>query len=118
MGTLLTRIMNAVLNGTNVYVHCRIGADRTGFACMMLEAILGVPLERCEVDYELTSFSKSGLRTRGGAQDGIYYIASELVKGKSGSTFQQKAVNFAVNDAGVDSGLITRFQNAMLVNNQ
>jgi hypothetical protein len=118
MGTLLTRIMNAVLNGTNVYVHCRIGADRTGFACMMLEAILGVPLERCEIDYELTSFSKSGLRTRGGTQDGIYFIASELIKEQSGSTFQQKAVNFAVNNAGVDSGLITRFQNAMLVNNQ
>lgn len=116
MRATLTRIMNAVLAGTNVYVHCRIGADRTGFTCMMIEALLGIPLERCEVDYELTSFSSSGLRTRGGSQDGVYFQCSEIVKARPGATFQAKAVDYAVNVLGVDSALITAFQNAMLEN--
>ena len=116
MCATLTRIMTAAINGTNVYVHCRIGADRTGFTCMMLEALLGVPLERCEVDYELTSFSSSGLRTRGGSQDAVYYQCSEIVKARSGATFQAKAIDYAVNVLGVDSALITAFQNAMLEN--
>ena len=114
MGATLKRVMNAVVNGVNVYIHCRVGADRTGYTCMMLEAILGVPLERCDMDYEMTSFSVVGVRKR--TSDGVNYYHSGVsqINNMSGSTYQEKAVNYAVNTLGISRDLITQFQNTML----
>ena len=114
----LTRIFNAVHNGANVYIHCLKGADRTGFTCMMLEAILGVPLERCDMDYEMTSFSVVGARPRNSRSishynDGIDAINARL-SGNSSATFQDKAIDYAVNVLGVNRNAITQFQNDML----
>ena len=114
MGATLKRVMNAVVNGVNVYIHCRVGADRTGYTCMMLEAILGVPLERCDMDYEMTSFSVVGVRKR--TSDGVNYYHSGVsqINNQSGSTYQEKAINYAVNTLGISRDLITQFQNTML----
>jgi hypothetical protein len=114
MKATLTRVMNAVTNGVNVYIHCAVGADRTGYTCMMLEAILGVPLERLDVDYELTSFSCVGARKRSGDSVNFYHSGVSTVNGQTGSTYQDKAVNYAVNSLGISRDLITAFQNAML----
>ena len=118
MGVTLTRIMKAAINGTNVYIHCMVGADRTGFTCMMLEAILGVPLERCDIDYELTSFSGVGGRYRSGSSAGHYKTGVDAVQGRlsnqSNATYQDKAIDYVVNVHGVDRNLITQFQNTML----
>ena len=116
MGYTLSRIMNAVHNGVNVYIHCMVGADRTGFTCLMLEAILGVPLERCDMDYEMTSFSTVGIRPRPDSGSGNYYYrigVNQITSQTTGSTFQQKAVNY-VKSLGVSEALITQFQNDML----
>ena len=114
MGATLKRVMNAVVNGVNVYIHCAIGADRTGYTCMMLEAILGVPLERCDMDYEMTSFSTAGTRTRSSSSMNFPNSGIELINAQSGSTFQEKAVNYAVNTLGISEDLIEAFQEAML----
>ena len=117
MGVTLTRIMNAAVNGKNVYIHCMVGADRTGFTCLMLESVLGVSQAYCDMDYEMTSFSGVGSRTRGNSSyvnhysSGINAINSRQV---SSGTFQDKAIDYIVNVHGVDRNLITRFQNAML----
>lgn len=114
MGATLKRVMNAVVNGVNVYIHCRVGADRTGYTCMMLEAILGVPLERCDMDYEMTSFSVVGVRKRTSDSVNYYHSGVSQINNQSGSTYQEKAVNYAVNTLGISRDLITQFQNTML----
>ena len=114
MGATLKRVMNAVVNDVNVYIHCRVGADRTGYTCMMLEAILGVPLERCDMDYEMTSFSVVGTRIRTGDSVNYYHSGVSQINNQSGSTYQEKAINYAVNTLGISRDLITQFQNKML----
>jgi hypothetical protein len=114
MKATLTRIMNAAINNVNVYIHCMVGADRTGYTCLMLDAILGVPLEYCDIDYELTSFSCVGDRFRDGTGNVYYTQGVSDINGQTGNTFQDKAVNYLVNHYGIDRDLITRFQNAML----
>lgn len=114
MGATLARIMRAVHNNVNVYVHCMVGADRTGFTCMMIEAILGVPLERCDMDYEMTSFSVVGTRPRNSSSISHYNDGVNAVNGRTGNTYQEKAIDYAVNYFGIPRDLITQFQNDML----
>ncbi|MBR2646265.1 MAG: tyrosine-protein phosphatase [Clostridia bacterium] len=47
-----------------VYVHCNAGADRTGTVIFFIHMLLGVSYENATREYELTSFSPQGRRTR------------------------------------------------------
>lgn len=47
-----------------LYFHCSWGADRTGVLAFLISGILGVPYDNLCEEYELTSFSGSGKRTR------------------------------------------------------
>lgn len=119
MGPTLTRVMNAAENGVGVYIHCKVGADRTAFVCMMLEAILGVRQELCDIDYELTSFCAAVddiLRERGNKRQTYYYYPRgiEILNGEPGATFQEKAIHYAVNTLNVPMERITAFQACML----
>lgn len=38
-----------------VYLHCTYGVDRTGTVCFLLESLLGVSLQDCVRDYELSA---------------------------------------------------------------
>jgi hypothetical protein len=118
---------------TGVYIHCKVGADRTGYVCMLLEAVLGIEQGWCDVDYELTSFSgavdsgqprcRTGspvnyyYRTKSGKVQGVDYIYS-LSGGDYvdiyGDTFQAKAVNYVVNTLGIPFADVQAFQNNML----
>ena len=102
-----------------------MGADRTGYVCLLLEALLGVPQNRCDLDYEMTSFSGAvGARTRPGV--GNYYYVSKTTDGVTtvqgvdfintfpGSTFQEKAVNYVTQTLGIPLSTITAFQDNML----
>ena len=135
--TILTKVFEAVNTGKGVYIHCKVGADRTGYVCMLLEAILGVEQGLCDVDYELTSFSgavdggigrwrvgtySSGgktlsnnwyYRTKNGTVQGVDFIYS-LSGGSFGDTFQAKAVNYVVNTLGIPYADVQAFQNKML----
>ena len=51
-------------NNYPVYLHCYGGADRTGTVCYLLNGLLGVSYEDLTRDYELTSFSVFGIRSR------------------------------------------------------
>lgn len=53
-----------------VYIHCQQGDDRTGTIAFFLNALLGVSYNDLCIDYEMTSFSPSGLR---GARNGQNY---------------------------------------------
>ena len=125
MKSTLSKIFSAVENNRNVYIHCKVGADRTGYVCMLLEALLGVPQSRCDIDYELTSFSGAvGARTRTGVNN--YYYVSKTADGVttvqgvdfintfSGDTFQDKAVNYVTNTLGISPAAVKTFQDNML----
>lgn len=116
MGPTLMRIMNAVHNNVNVYVHCMVGADRTGGTCLYMESLLGIAPERCDMDFEMTSFSCVGSRTRNRSANDPeqYYTVYNAINNTSGSTWQEKAINYCVNTLGVDRDLITQFQTDML----
>ena len=50
-------VLQCLRTGKAVYVHCVVGADRTGMLAYMMAAILGVPEEELCKDFELTTFS-------------------------------------------------------------
>jgi len=130
MNATLTKILDAVAAGKVPYIHCKVGADRTGYVCMILEALLGVPQGACDVDYELTSLSgavDNGVpRLRNGGTN-YYYLSIKNYKGEitsvrgvdfintfSGNTFQEKAIDYVVNTLGIPQEKISAFQNNML----
>ena len=131
MEQILSKVFSAVELNKGVYIHCMVGADRTGYVCMLLEAILGVEQGWCDVDYELTSLSgavDSGKpRIRTGSPVNYYYRTVDnelrgvdfiysLSGGSYGNTFQAKAVNYVVNTLGVPYEKVQAFQNNMLEN--
>jgi hypothetical protein len=142
--TVLTKIFDTVNAGKGVYIHCKVGADRTGYVCMLLEAILGVKQGWCDVDYELTSFSGAvdkGIgrwrvgtyvsgsttlsnnwyyRTKDNKVQGVDYIYN-LSVGDYGTvypnnSFQAKAVNYVVGTLGIPFETVQTFQDNMLEN--
>jgi len=60
------RVMAVFANEANypILCHCWGGADRTGTVSLLLEALLGADAEQLACDYELTSLSVWGPRTR------------------------------------------------------
>jgi hypothetical protein len=131
MGATLGYIFNAVQNDIVVYIHCKVGADRTAYVCMLLEAILGVPQGWCDVDYEMTSFAGDAVndnpRQRTG--HGNYYYLPDIdkktgqitkIKGVAfintfpGDTFQEQAIYYLTTGLGFSMETITAFQNKML----
>ena len=62
--------------GRPVYFHCIWGADRTGAMAMLLNGLLGVGLDQLYKDYELTSFSKAGLREKAGIDSKLDYLST------------------------------------------
>lgn len=132
---ILSKVFDAVnpnSGNRNVYIHCMVGADRTGYICMLLEALLGVDQGWCDVDYELTSFSgavSGGTpRTRTGTGNYYYFTTTttnwghttttiqgvDFINTFNGSTFQEKAINYVVGELGFRRSDITAFQNNML----
>ena len=94
-GAALKRIAADVSEGKCVYIHCSAGADRAGTLCALLEAILGVPLEEIDRDYELTSFRNSSEYIR--PRTKINYAALiSYIRKIEGATFTEKAENWAL----------------------
>lgn len=51
----IKQIIRLLYNGQAVYIHCMVGADRTGTLAFLLEALLGVSESDLSKDFELTS---------------------------------------------------------------
>ena len=63
-----------------VFIHCNSGADRTGTICMILEGVLGVPLESIYRDFELTSFSPGTKHWRSGITDDYKFDGTGIMQ--------------------------------------
>lgn len=74
-----------------IYIHCRIGADRTGLVCFLFNALLGVSKEDCYKDYVFTTYS--GNARSAGLIAGDYVATIERTAGR---TFAEKTYNLLV----------------------
>jgi hypothetical protein len=113
---VLTDIFDTVKSGRSVYLHCHIGADRTGYISMLIEGLLGVSEKDCSIDYELTSFSSAaGKRYRNGLpenytfRDGIAFL-----RALPGDSFQDKIETYLVDEVKIDQADIDEFKGLML----
>ena len=107
----LRALFDSALVGDASYIHCSMGADRTGtFACV-IEGLLGVAQNDCDKDYELTSFvgTSAWLRERNGQFASLISQINQL----SGTTFRDKCVNF-VASLGFTELEINAFRAAMI----
>ncbi len=110
---IFAKIVENLAKDKSAYVHCRVGADRTGYVCILLLSALGVSPKDCSIDYELTSFSIVGLHPRNSilsimCREGLNYINSY-----EGDTYQHKAWNI-LKDYGVPQEQIDAFCEMML----
>lgn len=53
----LEHVMQNACAGVVTYVHCSLGADRTGAICFWLQGILGVSGKHLDISYELTALA-------------------------------------------------------------
>jgi len=108
----------ADINNYPIYFHCSWGADRTGGLGFLINAILGVPYEQLVQDYELTSLSYSGVRTRygysNGAFDAMYKQFMKDYRNSESETLQDAVIRFLTNFVGVPMSQITAIQQIML----
>jgi len=111
-GEIYKLCLQSLREGKPIYTHCIAGADRTGAMCMIIAASLGVSENDVIMDYELTSFSKYGERSRclkwAKTAKGI-----ERVKSFGGETFQDCCRNI-LKEQGVTDEEIAEFQELML----
>lgn len=102
-------IMSTLRKGGAIFFHCRIGADRTGLLSLMLEGLLGVARDQSNKNYELTSLSPSGVRTRD-TQDAFF----NYFNGLKGTNLQKKFNTFFLEKLKVSQQDIDEFRSIML----
>ncbi|MBO7614502.1 MAG: tyrosine-protein phosphatase [Bacilli bacterium] len=86
-------------NNYPTYYHCRIGTDRTGLVAILLNGVLGVPLNEIYQDYLFSNFGEIGEKRYIGSQAGqddisVYISEIEAMPGKD---FQEKTYNALIS---------------------
>lgn len=101
-----------------VYIHCLEGKDRTGFVCMLLEALAGASYEEMQSDYMQTyanyyNITKTGTPDKYNAVVSLYFDAfvsylhgTEDLDALISADYSQDAVNYLL-DAGMAADDIT-----------
>lgn len=92
------------------YFHCWGGADRTGTIAFLLLALLGVELTDLITDYELTSLSIWGLRSR---NTELFRGFMEKLEMFAGNNVQEKTVSFMLT-SGVTEAQLVQLKNIFL----
>ena len=100
-----------------LFYHCAIGRDRTGCLGATILAILGVSEKDIYLDYELSMLSYSGTMdnasssaTTGNIKSFMDYMQTNA----SGTTFNEKIINFLVNKCQVTNDEIKAIQDNLL----
>lgn len=106
---VLRSIIQHVCANEPCYIHCLLGADRTGTVCAIIEALLGVSQSDIDKDYELTSF-KGEMRRR---SDAAYAGLVQYMQTMAGTTLRDKVVNWAQR-IGITIADINRLRAAMI----
>lgn len=102
-------IYRTLSQGDAAYFHCIFGADRTGCMAFLIEGLLGVGVDAMYKDYELTSFSSAGIRTKDGIDHKLQYI-----KSLPGTTLQEQFFNYWRGAVGVEADTLRQFIRIMV----
>ena len=102
-------ILSQLRDGHASYVHCWMGADRTGTLIYLLEALLGVPEEDLCKDYEITTFCGQP-RYRNADNFRLFY---GRLMAYSGAGMQQKVENIMLH-YGITTEEMEEFRQLML----
>ncbi len=92
--SLYCKVFRAFADESNypIYFHCAAGADRTGTVAAILLALLGVGRTEIIQDFEITSFSKVGERSRG-----RLIPVFENLERYNGDTLSKKTENYLIS---------------------
>lgn len=113
--TILRTIFTAAKYGEPVYLHCKMGADRTGTVICIVEALLGVDQTDCDRDFELTSLAtKPDARRR---TDANWISLMGLINALPGDNFRDRVVNWCGTTLGFSTAEINEFRRAMINGN-
>lgn len=98
--SMIKRFYRLFANPKNypIYFHCWGGADRTGTFAFILEAFLGMSYEDLILDYEFTSLSIWGTRSRNYSE---FQSFLEQFTSLHGNTLSEKARTFLKDYAGL-----------------
>ncbi len=97
-----------------IYFHCWGGADRTGTFAYLLHALLGVARRHLIDDYELTSLSIWGTRTRNYDR---FRLTEEALLAFPGETLREKAERCLLDHFGVTPEEIARIRRILIDSN-
>ncbi len=95
-----------------VYFHCWGGADRTGVLAFLLGALLGVAYEDLVDDYEITSLSVWGNRSRN-TENRFKLFYDNLCK-YDGASLEEKTENYMLS-CGITKEQVGKFRKIMLM---
>jgi hypothetical protein len=90
-----------------IYFHCWGGADRTGTLAFLLGAFLGMKKEDLIYEYEFTSLSRWGTRTRNHPPFMAFVEAFEAYEG---ATYPEKATAFLRDGLGLSEETLARIK--------
>lgn len=93
-----------------VYFHCWGGADRTGTVAFLAGAVLGMNYEDLMDDYEFTSLSVWGTRSRNSEE--YFKKFYKVFNSFDGDTIKKKAENYFLS-CGISKTLIKNFRDFM-----
>ena len=93
-----------------IYAHCAGGADRTGTLVFLLGLILGVSYEQLIDDYECTSLSIFGPRSR---NKEIFKTFVDLIEEMEGADLHEKAYNYFLS-CGIEREKLEKIKNLFL----
>lgn len=110
----LTEIFNVLGDEKNypLIIHCSIGADRTGFVCYVLGALLGISNENLTKDYLLTNLTFYTNPPKRTIENVTADYGGGLAKQK-GDTLAQKTENYLLS-IGVTAEQINTFKSKMI----
>lgn len=93
-----------------IYFHCWGGADRTGTLAFMLEAVLGVSQADMFTDYELTSLSIWGERSRNSE---LFTSLLDALDGYPGNNIHEKVASYLAS-CGINTDTLAAVRNNLL----
>ena len=115
---ILRAVFDTVLADKPLYLHCGAGADRTGTAVCVIEALLGMSQSDIDMDYEMTSFFTGGDDARNRRRNNTegWGVLISQIRAREGTTFRDKAVQFVL-DLGFSLDEINAFRRKMIRGN-
>lgn len=108
-------VMQNAVSGVVTYLHCSLGADRTGAVCCWLQGILGVSGKHLDISYEATALAGKIFGTTSALKYKRTYapwVGLRNYFASLGSSMLEGCLHWAYM-AGIDIALINAYRAAM-----